>query len=217
VSTDATATSASQLSGLLRRGRVLPVTQLARAADAVPLAETLAAAGLPAVEITFRTPAAADAIAAAVQAGALIVGAGTVRTAGQADQAIAAGAGFVVSPGFSRPVAERCLAAGIPVIPGVATASEVMAAGELGLDVLKFFPAEAIGGVAALRALYGPFPDVRFVPTGGISQQQLPDYLAVPSVLAVGGTWVAPPSAIETGDWPAIGARARAAVATPRD
>lgn len=202
---------------MLRRGRVLPVTQLDRAADAVPLAETLAAAGLPAIEITFRTPAAADAIAAAAGAGALIVGAGTVRTVAQADQAIAAGARFVVSPGLSRPVAERCLAAGIAFIPGVATASEVMAAGELGLDVLKFFPAEAIGGTAALRALYGPFPDVRFVPTGGISRGQLPDYLAVPSVLAVGGSWVAPADLIRTGDWAAIDARARAAVTASPD
>ena len=96
-------------------------------------------------------------------------------------------------------MAERCLDAGIPVIPGVATASEVMAAGECGLDVLKFFPAGAIGAVAALRALYGPFPDVRFVPTGGIGQPQLPDYLAVPSVLAVGGSWMAPAALIESG------------------
>lgn len=211
------AVTAAQLPSLLYRGRVLPVTQLTRALDAAPLAECLAAAGVPAVEITFRTPAAADAIAAARQTGALIVGAGTVRTVAQADQAIAAGARFVVSPGFSRSVAERCLAAGIPVIPGVATATEVMAAGELGLDVLKFFPAGAIGGVAALRALYGPFPDVRFVPTGGVSQSQLPDYLSVPSVLAVGGTWVAPPALIQAGDWAAIGERARMAVATPRD
>jgi 2-dehydro-3-deoxyphosphogluconate aldolase/(4S)-4-hydroxy-2-oxoglutarate aldolase len=217
VSASTQARALPQLPDLLHRGRVLPVTQLTRAADAVPLAEALAGAGLPAVEITFRTPAAADAIAAAARAGALIVGAGTVRTVAQADQAIAAGAQFVVSPGFSRPVAERCLAAGVPVIPGVATASEVMAAGELGLNVLKFFPAEAIGGVAALRALYGPFPDVRFVPTGGIGQQQLTGYLAVPSVLAVGGSWVAPSDLIEIGDWAAIGERARAAVATPRD
>jgi 2-dehydro-3-deoxyphosphogluconate aldolase/(4S)-4-hydroxy-2-oxoglutarate aldolase len=212
-----TGTPAAHLPDLLYQGRVLPVTQLARAADAAPLAETLAAAGLPAVEITFRTPAAADAIAAAGRTGALIVGAGTVRTVAQADQAIAAGARFVVSPGLSRPVAERCLEAGVPIIPGVVTASEVMAANDLGLDVLKFFPAEAVGGVAALRALYGPFPDVRFVPTGGIGPEQLPDYLAVPSVLAVGGSWVAPPGLIEAGDWAAISQRAKAAVNTPRD
>lgn len=210
-------TTAAQLPALLHRGRVLPVTQLARAADAVPLAETLAAAGVPAVEITFRTSAAADAIAAACRAGPLVVGAGTVRTVAQASQAIAAGARFVVCPGFSRAVAEHCLAAGVPVIPGVATATEVMAADELGLDVLKFFPAEAIGGVAALRALHGPFPDVRFVPTGGISAQQLPGYLDVPSVLAVGGSWIAPPGLIEAGDWAGIGGLARAAVALPRD
>ena len=206
----------SHLAELLRQGRVVPVTQLASAGAAVPLAETLAGAGVRAVEITFRTPAAAAAIAAAAGSGALAVGAGTVRTVAQAEQAIGAGAQFVVSPGLSRPVAEHCLRAGIPVIPGVATASEIMAAGDLGLDVLKFFPAAAIGGVAALRALYGPFPDVRFVPTGGISQRLLPDYLAVPSVLAIGGTWIAPPGLIEAGDWPEIGRLAREAVVTPR-
>lgn len=207
----------SRLADVLHQGKIVPVVQLPSAQAARPLAVALAAGGLTAIEITFRTGAAAAAIAAVADQTPLVVGAGTVRTVDQAREAVAAGARFVVSPGLSVPVAEYCLEAGIQVIPGVATASEIMTAADLGLNVLKFFPARPLGGVAALRALHGPFPDIRFVPTGGISPADLPGYLSLASVLAVGGSWVAPAGLVAAGDWDSIERLAHDAASVPRE
>lgn len=192
--------------------RVLPVAVVDDADHAQPLAAALAAGGLPLVEITFRTPAAADAIAAAVEAGTAMVGAGTILNAGQARTAIDAGARFVVSPGFDADVVEACRSRRVPVIPGVVTATETMAAVAVGLDTVKFFPAEAAGGLAVLSALHSVFPEVTFVPTGGVKPDNLADYLAHPAVSAVGGSWMVERAIVATGDWAEVTARTRAAV-----
>jgi 2-dehydro-3-deoxyphosphogluconate aldolase/(4S)-4-hydroxy-2-oxoglutarate aldolase len=185
-------------------GRLVPVVVLDDPRAARPLADALVAGGLCCAEVTFRTPAAEAALATMAEDSRLLVGAGTVVRAEQVDRAVAAGARFVVSPGFSTAVVRRCRQAGVPVIPGVATATEIQAAGEEGLAVLKFFPAEALGGLAMLKALAAPFPGVRFVPTGGISAAQLGAYLAHPSVLAVGGTWMVAPKLVAAGAWDEI-------------
>jgi 2-dehydro-3-deoxyphosphogluconate aldolase/(4S)-4-hydroxy-2-oxoglutarate aldolase len=192
---------------------VVPVVVLEDASDARPLAAALAAGGLPLAEVTFRTAAAADALRALADDPALHVGAGTVVRPEQVDEAVAAGARFVVSPGLSQHVGERCREHGVPVVPGVATASDVMAALDLGLDVLKLFPAEACGGVATLKALAGPFPDVRFVPTGGISAANAASYLTLPSVAAVGGSWMVAPQLVRSGDFDGVTRLAAEAVA----
>jgi 2-dehydro-3-deoxyphosphogluconate aldolase / (4S)-4-hydroxy-2-oxoglutarate aldolase len=184
--------------------RVLPVVVLASDAAAQQLGDALVAGGLPVAEVTFRTPAAAPALRALASRSDLLVGAGTVVNAAQADAAVQAGARFVVSPGLSALVVRRCQDLGIPVVPGIATATELMAALDLGVDLVKFFPAEASGGVAAIRALATPFPGVRFVPTGGIGQAQLAAYLAEPAVAAVGGSWMVAPSLIKSGDYAAV-------------
>lgn len=170
--------------------RLLPVVVLQDAADAAPLGDALVAGGLPVAEVTFRTAAAVAALRTLSGRGDLLVGAGTVVTADQVDRAIDAGAQFIVSPGFSASVVRRCLDRGVPVMPGVATATELMAASELGIELVKFFPAETSGGLAAVKALSGPFPEARFVPTGGIGPEQLQAYLAHRSVFAVGGSWM---------------------------
>jgi 2-dehydro-3-deoxyphosphogluconate aldolase/(4S)-4-hydroxy-2-oxoglutarate aldolase len=155
--------------------RVVPVVVIRDLAATLPLAEALASGGLPVAEVTFRTPVAVEAIRMLAAETELLVGAGTVIRAEQVDAAVEAGADFVVSPGFSSSVVLRCAELGVPAIPGVATATEVLAALDQGLAVLKYFPAEAIGGIPALKALSGPFPDVRFVPTGGVSPANLAD------------------------------------------
>jgi 2-dehydro-3-deoxyphosphogluconate aldolase/(4S)-4-hydroxy-2-oxoglutarate aldolase len=170
--------------------RVVPVIVLDDAAAAGPLAAALVDGGLPVAEVTFRTAAAERALAAMASDQRLLVGAGTVISPEQVDRAFDAGARFIVSPGFSAAVVERALALGLPVLPGVATATDIMSAIAAGLSTVKFFPAETVGGVAALRALAAPFPHVRFVPTGGITAASLAAYLAMPSVLAVGGSWM---------------------------
>lgn len=162
------------------------------AADADPLAAALVAGGLPVAEVTFRTAAAADAIRAMAARGDVLVGAGTVLTARQVEVAVASGAMFVVSPGFSRAVVDRCAELGVPALPGTVTATEVQAALDAGLRTLKFFPAGTSGGAAAIRALAAPFPAVRFVPTGGIGPANLRDYLSIDTVAAVGGSWMVP-------------------------
>jgi 2-dehydro-3-deoxyphosphogluconate aldolase/(4S)-4-hydroxy-2-oxoglutarate aldolase len=177
--------------------RLVPVIVVDDPADALPLAHALVAGGLPVAEVTFRTAAGAAALATMATVEGLLVGAGTVLTPAQVDQAADAGARFVVSPGFSRTVVERCLELGLLPLPGAVTATEIQAALELGLTTLKFFPAETSGGVAAIKALAGPFPDLRFVPTGGIGPKNLADYLAVTSVAAVGGSWMAPRDRIQ--------------------
>jgi 2-dehydro-3-deoxyphosphogluconate aldolase/(4S)-4-hydroxy-2-oxoglutarate aldolase len=204
---------AADVIGALGTGRLVPVVVLDDPALAGPLAEALVAGGLPCAEVTFRTPAAEAALAALAADPRLLVGAGTVVRPEQVDRAVAAGARFVVSPGFSAAVVRRCRQAGVPVIPGVATASEIQAAGEADLTVLKFFPAEPLGGLPMLRALAAPFPGVRFVPTGGIGVAQLGAYLGEPRVLAVGGSWMVAPELLATGAWEEVTRRTAEAVA----
>lgn len=189
------------LERLADRPRLIPVVVLDRVEDAWPLGQALKAGGLPCAEVTLRTAAAEEAIRELAKDPDMLVGAGTVVTAEQVDLAVAAGACFVVSPGFSAAVVRRCLALGVPVLPGVATATEVMMALDAGLDAVKFFPAESSGGVAALRALTAPFSSMRFVPTGGVTAATLAGYLGVPRVLAVGGSWMVAPALLAAGDF----------------
>ena len=175
----------------LKHLRIIPVVTLQDAEDAIPLAETLVEAGLPVVEITFRTSAAAAGIRKLSRREDLLVGAGTVLTVDQAKAAVEAGARFVVSPGFNPSVVDHCRQASVFHVPGVCTPTEIEAALQRGLRVLKFFPAEAVGGVALLRAISRPYPAVDFIPTGGIQQHNLADYLRLPQVLACGGSWIA--------------------------
>lgn len=199
------------------RTRVLPVIALNDATRAPGLADALLAADLPLMEITLRTPAALDAIRAVADVPGITVGAGTVIDAEQVDLAAAAGARFVVSPGLSDEVVGRCAAHGLTCFPGVATPSEIMHALGLGLTTLKLFPAGTIGGPSAVKALSAPFPQVRFIPTGGIGVGDAPDYLALGSVLAVGGSWMVPTSAIDAGDFATVQRLAAEAVAMARD
>jgi 2-dehydro-3-deoxyphosphogluconate aldolase / (4S)-4-hydroxy-2-oxoglutarate aldolase len=186
--------------GAVAAQRVLPVVTIEDLEIAGDLGRALAAGGASAVEITFRTAAAAAAIEAFAAAG-FVVGAGTVRSVEQLAAAADAGATFVVSPGLDRTIVERCTDVGMPVMPGVATASELTGALSLGVSVVKLFPAEAIGGVGLIRALAAPFPEARFVPTGGLSAENAGDYLALPQVVAVGGSWMVAPSLLAAGKW----------------
>jgi 2-dehydro-3-deoxyphosphogluconate aldolase/(4S)-4-hydroxy-2-oxoglutarate aldolase len=184
---------------------VIPVVAIGRAEDAVPLAQALVAGGLPCAEITFRTAAAAEAIRNIRAAFPdLLLGAGTVLTPEQASQALAAGADFIVSPGFSSRVVDFCRMRRVAIFPGVATPTEVSAALEVGLNVLKFFPAEALGGLKTLKALAAPFTGVKFIPTGGINLENLEAYLSDPRVLAVGGSWLVKSSLIAEGKFEEI-------------
>lgn len=176
----------------LSRYGIVPVVVLDDARSAEPLGEALVTGGLPVAEITFRTDAGVEALRRLADRGDLLVGAGTVLTPGQVDEAVLAGAAFVVSPGFSRPVVERCLEHGVLPLPGAVTATEIQAALELGLTTVKFFPAASSGGAAAVKALSAPFGGVRFMPTGGIGPVNLADYLDLPAVRAVGGSWMVP-------------------------
>ncbi|MFG2009611.1 bifunctional 4-hydroxy-2-oxoglutarate aldolase/2-dehydro-3-deoxy-phosphogluconate aldolase [Micromonospora sp. NPDC048868] len=196
--------------------RILPVVVLDDARDAAPLAEALARGGLPCAEVTFRTDAAAESIRVMSERGDLLVGAGTVLTPAQVDRAVEAGARFVVTPGFSPAVVRRCQEAGVPVFPGVATGTEIQMALDAGLDTVKFFPAEQLGGVAMIKALAAPYRSVRFIPTGGVNTANLSDYLALPAVLAVGGTWMVAPDLIAAGRWDEVAARTAAAVEAAR-
>jgi 2-dehydro-3-deoxyphosphogluconate aldolase/(4S)-4-hydroxy-2-oxoglutarate aldolase len=192
------------------RAGVLPVVVLDDAAVSDNLAAVLVAAGLPAVEVTLRTPAALDAIARAADVPGALVGAGTVLTPRQVDDAVAAGARFVVSPGLDETVVRRARRREVAVVPGIATASDLMLAVRLRVRTVKFFPAEPLGGLATLSALAQPFPDMRFVPTGGVRADTIAAYLAHPSVLAVGGTWLATRETLrESGDLPQVTALAR--------
>ncbi|WP_028058922.1 bifunctional 4-hydroxy-2-oxoglutarate aldolase/2-dehydro-3-deoxy-phosphogluconate aldolase [Candidatus Solirubrobacter pratensis] len=188
---------------LLDLGPVIPVVVLEDAGAAVPLARTLVDAGMRAIEITLRTPAALEAIAnVAADVPDAVVGAGTVLSPAQAQDALAAGAQFLVAPGSTPALLDRL--AGMPLLPGAVTASEVMALLERGITWAKFFPAESSGGVRALKALAGPFPQMRFCPTGGIDAAKAKDYLALPNVACVGGSWMLPPPAVQAGDWERI-------------
>jgi 2-dehydro-3-deoxyphosphogluconate aldolase/(4S)-4-hydroxy-2-oxoglutarate aldolase len=192
---------------------IIPVLVVEDAGSARPLAEALVAGGLPALEVTLRTPAALDAIRAMSAVPGGVVGAGTLLSPGDVRAAKAAGARFGVSPGATPRLVEACVAEGLPLLPGAATASEVMALHEQGFDMLKFFPAEAIGGAPALKAIGGPIPQVAFCPTGGVTPQNAPDYLALPNVICAGGSWVAPGDRVAARDWPGIEALAAAAAA----
>jgi len=198
---------------LLARRRVVPVVVVQDPREAKPLAEALRAGGLPLAEITFRTSAAPQTLAAMAEDPAMIVGAGTVISADQVDTAVDAGARFVVSPGFSAVVVRRCHELGVPVVPGVATATDLMAALDAGITTVKLFPAEPLGGIPTLRSLAAVFPQVRFVPTGGISAPDAPAYLAEPSVLAVGGSWMVAGPLLAQRSWDAVTHLATEAVA----
>ncbi|MBX9840550.1 MAG: bifunctional 4-hydroxy-2-oxoglutarate aldolase/2-dehydro-3-deoxy-phosphogluconate aldolase [Xanthobacteraceae bacterium] len=193
---------------------VVPVLTIERVGDAVPLARALIAGGLPVIEVTLRTAAALDAVRAiAAEVPDVIVGAGTVTKPADVTRAIEAGADFLVSPGTPAALAEALCGSGVAAIPGCATATEAMTLAAMEFPVLKFFPAEQAGGVRWLKAVAGPLPQIRFCPTGGIDGENAASYLALPNVIAVGGSWVAPPQAIAAGDFEAITARARAAAA----
>jgi 2-dehydro-3-deoxyphosphogluconate aldolase/(4S)-4-hydroxy-2-oxoglutarate aldolase len=188
----------------LGAARLVPVVVLDDADHAGPLAAALVAGGLPVAEVTFRTAAAAESIRAMAGRGDVLVGAGTVLTAQQVDEAVAAGAAYIVSPGLSRAVVERCREHGVLALPGAVTATEVQAALELGLSTVKFFPAGTSGGPAAIKALAAPFGGVRFVPTGGVSAANLHEYLSIPAVAAVGGSWMVPRDRIAAGDFDGV-------------
>ncbi|MFI6485956.1 bifunctional 4-hydroxy-2-oxoglutarate aldolase/2-dehydro-3-deoxy-phosphogluconate aldolase [Streptomyces sp. NPDC050564] len=193
---------------------VVPVVVVTDAADAVPLARALVAGGLPAIEVTLRTPAALDAIRAiADQVPDAVVGAGTVLSPEQVADSVAAGARFLVSPGWTDVLLDAMQASGVSFLPGVSTTSEVVALLERGVREMKFFPAQAAGGTAYLKSLAGPLPQARFCPTGGIGPASAPEYLALPNVGCVGGSWMLPQDAVAGRDWGRIEALAREAAA----
>lgn len=191
---------------------VVPVVVIEDAADAVPLARALVAGGLPAIEVTLRTPAALDAIRAiAGEVPEAVVGAGTVITPEQVDGAVAAGARFLVSPGWTDVLLGAMRESGVPFLPGVSTTSEVVALLERGVREMKFFPAQAAGGTAYLKSLAGPLPQARFCPTGGIGPDSAPEYLALPNVGCVGGSWMLPADVVAARDWARVETLAREA------
>lgn len=194
--------STAEIAPLLTQAPVVPVVVIEDADDAIPLAEALVAGGLPTIEVTLRTPAALEAISRIADAvpGAC-VGAGTVVLERDVDAAVRAGARFLVSPGGTPLLLDAMDASGLPYLPGTSSASEVVVLLERGLEYAKFFPAEAAGGVDFLRSLAGPFPGVKFCPTGGITSATAPSYLALPNVVCVGGSWLTPHDALATGDW----------------
>jgi 2-dehydro-3-deoxyphosphogluconate aldolase/(4S)-4-hydroxy-2-oxoglutarate aldolase len=199
---------------LVQHGPVIPVIVLQRVADAVPLARALVAGGVKVLEITLRTPVALECMRAIAQAvPEAIVGAGTIRTVEDAKSALEAGCQFGVSPGYTHDIGAACKDIGLPLLPGVATASEVMAANADGYGFLKFFPATAAGGIPMLKALAGPFADVLFCPTGGITPETAPQFLALPNVKVCGGSWLTPQDAVDRRDWARISALALAASA----
>ncbi|MGY1706227.1 bifunctional 4-hydroxy-2-oxoglutarate aldolase/2-dehydro-3-deoxy-phosphogluconate aldolase [Geodermatophilus sp. SYSU D00697] len=200
----------------LGRARLVPVVVLDDARDAEPLAGALVEGGLPVAEVTFRTRAAGDALRAMAARGDVLLGAGTVLTPAQVDEAVAAGAAYVVSPGLSRAVVERCAEHGVLALPGAVTATEVQAALELGLTTVKFFPAGTSGGARAIAALAAPFGDVRFIPTGGVGPGNVEEYLRVDAVVAVGGSWMVPRDRIAAGDFATVRRLTAEAVALVR-
>jgi 2-dehydro-3-deoxyphosphogluconate aldolase / (4S)-4-hydroxy-2-oxoglutarate aldolase len=199
---------------LISHGPVIPVIVLQRVEDAVPMAQALVAGGVRVLEVTLRTPVGLACIEAiARQVPEALVGAGTIRSAADARAAKSAGSLFGVSPGYTAAVGAACREIGLPLLPGVATSSEVMAAQADGIHFLKFFPATAAGGLPMLKAFAGPFPDVVFCPTGGITPETAPQFLALPNVKVCGGSWLTPADAMAAGDWGRITALARNATA----
>lgn len=203
----------SELLDKIRKIGIVPVVALDDAEDAVELANALITGGLGAVEVTFRTDAAEDAIKNIVRfVPDIIVGAGTVITKEMADRAIDAGAGFIVSPGFNPDVTKHVISRGVPMIPGCATPGEMEQAMALGLDTVKFFPAEQNGGVGMLRALTGPYRNLKWMPTGGINADNLSGYLSIPQVVACGGTWMVKKELIAQKKWDEISSLCNEAV-----
>lgn len=202
---------------MARRAPVIPVVTIEDARGAVPLARALVEAGLPVVEVTLRSEAALDAIAAiAREVPDAVVAAGTVIASGQIAQAVDAGARFIVTPGTPGRLAEALATASIPVMPGCSTATEALTLADLGFEALKFFPAGASGGAAWLKSIHGPLPRLRFCPTGGIDAANAATYLALPNVVCVGGSWMAPAALVAAGDFAGIGRLAREAAALRR-
>ncbi|MEM6664847.1 MAG: bifunctional 4-hydroxy-2-oxoglutarate aldolase/2-dehydro-3-deoxy-phosphogluconate aldolase [Pseudomonadota bacterium] len=197
---------------ICRLAPVIPVLIVEDVAAAKPLAEALVTGGLPALEVTLRTPAALEVIRAMADVEGGIVGAGTLLTPGDVKAARAAGAKFGVSPGATDTLLKAAEDEGLPLLPGAGTPSEVMALLERGVEMMKFFPAEPSGGAAFLKALASPLPNAKFCPTGGISMKNAANYLSAPNILCVGGSWVAPTDAIDDGDWSRIEGLARDAV-----
>lgn len=202
---------------ILETGPVVPVIVVNDVAHAVPMAKALVAGGIRVLEVTLRTPYALEALQAMVrEVPEAIVGAGTVLNAQQLQQVTDAGAQFAISPGLTEPLLRAAVDGPLPLIPGISSVSELMTGLDYGLREFKFFPAEANGGVKALQAIAGPFPQVRFCPTGGISPANYRDYLALNSVLCIGGSWLVPMDALEAGDYQRITQLAREAVAGAR-
>ena len=202
---------------VMRDAPVIPVIVLQKVEHAVPLARALVAGGIRMLEVTLRTPVALQCIEAiAKEVPEAVAGAGTIRSAADAQAALFAGARFGVSPGYTSAVGRACHDMGLPLLPGVATGGEIMMAQEDGFTELKFFPALQAGGVAMLKAWGGPFFDVKFCPTGGITLQNAPDFLALSNVACVGGSWLVPQSALDQGDWADITALAAQASALAR-
>ncbi len=198
----------------LARAPIVPVITVDRVEDAAPMARALAAGGLTVLEVTLRTSAGLDAIRAMKQAVPdILVGAGTVRTPDDVKAALDAGSDFLVSPGATPKLAEAMLGAGVPALPGTATASEAMSRAEEGFTILKLFPAVPVGGLALLKSLAGPLPQISFMPTGGISEATAPDFLALANVCAIGGSWIVNKTHVAAQDWSAIEANAAAATA----
>ena len=197
----------------LGQHRLVPVIAIQDAKDATPLGEALIAGGLPCAEVTFRTAAAADSIAAMAKLPGLILGAGTVLKVDQVKKAVDLGATFIVAPGFNPKVVGYCIENGITVTPGVSNPTDIEMALEFGLEVVKFFPAEAFGGIKTLKAISAPYGGVRFIPTGGITEENLLSYLSFPKVLACGGSWMVKPEQISAGDFAGITKLVKSAVA----
>jgi 2-dehydro-3-deoxyphosphogluconate aldolase/(4S)-4-hydroxy-2-oxoglutarate aldolase len=196
---------------------VIPVIVLSDIAHAVPLARALVEGGIRMLEVTLRTPVALACIERiAREVPEAVVGAGTVRSAADAQAAVLAGARFAVSPGYVHSIGKACHELGLPLLPGVSTGSEILAAQEDGYSALKFFPAMQAGGPAMLKAWQGPFGDVRFCPTGGVTAANAGEFLSLPNVVCVGGSWLTPADAVAQGDWPRIAALAREAARLPR-
>ncbi|MGR5452663.1 bifunctional 4-hydroxy-2-oxoglutarate aldolase/2-dehydro-3-deoxy-phosphogluconate aldolase [Vibrio alfacsensis] len=203
----------STINEQLKALKVIPVIAIDKAEDIIPLGKVLAENGLPAAEITFRSDAAAEAIRLLREAQPdMLIGAGTVLNKEQAIAAKEAGATFVVSPGFNPNTVKACQEIGIDIVPGVNNPSTIEAALEMGLTTLKFFPAEASGGVNMVKALLAPYGDVHIMPTGGVNQKNIKDYLAVPRVLACGGTWMVDKKLVEAGEWEELARLTREAV-----
>ncbi|HEY2903614.1 MAG TPA: bifunctional 4-hydroxy-2-oxoglutarate aldolase/2-dehydro-3-deoxy-phosphogluconate aldolase [Polyangia bacterium] len=196
--------------------RLVPVVVIERAEDAAPLARALKAGGLPVAEVTFRTAAAEAAIREMAKDKDIVLGAGTVLQSDQVDRALDAGATYIVTPGFNAKVVRRCREKGVPVFPGVATPTEIQMALDEGVDIVKFFPAESLGGIKALKAIGAPYAMVRFIPTGGVNLEKLGDYLAFKAVVAVGGSWMVAPELLKARNFAEITRLTAEAVALVR-